>query len=81
MDKYRKRTLFICSRAVRLISDLFFFGLVALDILLEMASFDQVFDFVPQFGALLDGVANIFVVGAVLVFIYIWHVIVDTLVE
>ena len=61
MDKSKKRTLLIYPRAVRLISGLFFLGLVALD-------------FVPQFGALFDGVADIFVVGAVLIFVCIWFV-------
>ena len=43
----KKRMLLICPRVARLISGLFFLRLVALDIVLEVAPSDQVFDFVP----------------------------------
>ena len=47
MDKSRKWTFLIFPRVARLISGLFFLGLVALDILIEVALSDQVFDFLP----------------------------------
>ena len=53
---------------------LFFLGLVALDILLEVTFPDQVFDLVLQFGALLYGVLNVFMIRTVFVLISVWPV-------
>ena len=66
--------LLICPKAAKLILGFFLLGLVDLDILLKVAHFDHVFDFIIQLGALLGGVVDIFVVGAVLIFVCIWLV-------
>ena len=68
-DKSKKQTLFICLRVARLISSLFYLGLVALDILFEVTSFDQVFDLILQLGALIRGVPNVFMIRIVCVLI------------
>ena len=39
-----------------------------------MTSFDQVFDLILQFGALLYGVPNVFVIRTVFVLISVWPV-------
>ena len=74
MDKPRNRALLICSRATKLISGLFFFGLVALNILLEVTSLDQGVNLILQFGALLRDVHNVFVIRIVFVLISVWLV-------
>ena len=74
MDKPKKQAFLICSRAVKLISSIFFLGLIALDILIEVTFVDQVFDLILQFGSLLHGVPNVFVIRTIFVFIDVWSV-------
>ena len=72
MDNSQERSFFIHSRIVGLVLGLILLRLVFLDIFLEVTFPDQKLNFILQFGALLSGVPNIFVIGAVLVFVCVW---------
>ena len=49
-------------------------GLVVSNILLEMTFLDQEFNLILQLGALFCCVSNVLVVGAIFIFVYVWHI-------